>query len=183
MAGLKQQPTSASLTKPNQRQPSTAAALAGAVRGDALFRGEYSFALEEKKKQKKKKCWLTHLYSGWFPYGKPRSFTRSACTRCFPARILQINADLPNAGNNTLSNFSPEQPLYCNLGVFEATTTTTTNGNEELEVYSLCKARLSVVYDEVQRKSGKNLDGSSNADVLKMKARSSIKCLNKVFSY
>lgn len=65
--------------------------------------------------------------------------------------------------------------------MFEATTTT--NGNEELEVYSLCRARLSVVYDEVQRKSGKNLDGSSDANVLKMKARSSIKCLNKVFSY
>lgn len=64
--------------------------------------------------------------------------------------------------------------------MFEATTT---NGNKELEVYSLCKAQLSVVYDEVQSKSGKNLDGSSNTDALKMKARSSIKCLNKVFSY
>lgn len=65
--------------------------------------------------------------------------------------------------------------------MFEATTTT--NGNGELEVYSLCKAQLSVVHDEVQSKSGKNLDGSSNTDALKMKVRSSIKCLNKVFSY
>lgn len=79
------------------------------------------------------------------------------------------------------STFSPELLLYCNLGVFEATTTT--NGNRELEVYSLCKAQLSVVYDEVHTKSRKNLDGSSNTDVLKMKACSSIKCLNKVFSY
>lgn len=54
-----------------------------------------------------------------------------------------------------LSSFSPqEQFLYCNLGVFEATTT---NGNGELQVYSLCKAKLSLGYDEVHRKSRKTL--------------------------
>lgn len=76
--------------------------------------------------------------------------------------------------------FSPKQLLYSDLDVFEATTT---NRIRELEVYSLCKAQPAVVYDEVHRKSGKNLDGSSNTDVLKMKACSSIKCLNKVFWY
>lgn len=75
------------------------------------------------------------------------------------------------------SHFSPEWFLYYNLGVFEAMTTT--NGNRELEFYSLCKAQLSVVYDEVQRNSGKNLYGSSNTDALKMKVHSSIKCLIK----
>lgn len=36
---------------------------------------------------------------------------------------------------------------------------------------------------ESPEKKKKNLDGSSNTDVLKMKACFSIKCLNKVFSY
>lgn len=62
---------------------------------------------------------------------------------------------LSNAGKNTLSSFSPERFLCFNLGVIEARTTT--NGKGELEVYSLCKAQLSVVYDEVQRESGKKL--------------------------
>lgn len=103
-----------------------------------------------------------------------------AWTQHSPAPILQRKETLFNIGNNIFRIFSPEQLLYCNLGASEATAT---NGIGELEVYSLCKAQLAVVYDEVHRKSGKNLDGSSNTDVLKMKACSAIKCLNKVFWY
>lgn len=182
VAGLKSSPTCQSpLLHPSPVQtvtkpaPPTHPSLSrGAFWGDELPRGEYSLALG-----KTPMCWLTHLYPGWFPYGKPCSFMGFAWTQHFPAPTFQINETLFNTGNNMFRIFSQKQLLYCNLGAFEATT----NRIRELEVYSLCKAQLAVVYDEVHRKSGENLDGSSNTDVLKMKACSSMKCLNKVFWY
>lgn len=168
------EPTAASLTSPNQCHPPREGSLM-VLSGEMNFPG-LNIPLHWEKSPT---CWRPHLYPGWFPQ-ENCSFMGFAWTQHSPAPTLQRNETLFNRGNNMFRIFSPEQLLYCNLGAFEATTT---NGIRGLEVYSLCKAQLAVVYDEVHRKSGKNLDGSSNTDVLKMKACSAIKCLNKVFWY
>lgn len=65
--------------------------------------------------------WTPHRWI--FPLGKKPDWHIQPAAWWTQLQFLQINQTFFNIGNNRIRIFSPKQLLYCNLGVFEATTT------------------------------------------------------------